>query len=114
LRNVFLNKYYLAIQLLFLNFYEVICVSIASVITGTAHYIQYYFFSQNPGGVIKHFDYFKNLDYFLKFFFYSFDHTIFEEIPENVVRKGTVSLSSVVRDELTSKTLDQLLFKPTN
>jgi hypothetical protein len=96
-----------------LVFYEVVSASIATAFAKIPYVVQYIFFSQNPGGVIKHFDYLKNLDYFLKFFFYSFDQTIFEEIIENSVR-STVSRSSIIREELTSKTLDQLLFKSTN
>jgi hypothetical protein len=89
------------------------CAKIASIISWVASYIQYYYFSQNPGGIIKQFDYLKNLDYFFKFFFYSFDQTIFEEIPEYSVRRMD-NIISIVREELTSKTLDQLLFKSTN
>jgi hypothetical protein len=89
------------------------CAKIASIISWVASYIQYYYFSQNPGGIIKQFDYLKNLDYFFKFFFYSFDQTIFEEISENSTQRGG-SLGSIIREELTSKTLDQLLFKSTN
>jgi len=105
LRNVFLNKTYFHIQLLILMFYEAVCVGIAAIVSGIPVYVQYSFFSHKPS---RNLTYFTNFDYFLKFFFYSFDQAIFEEIPETITIKG------FFREELTSKTLDQLLFKSTN
>jgi len=107
LRNIFLNRYYLKIQLALLVFYEVVSASIATVFAKIPYVVQYIFFSQNPGGAVKNFDYLGKFDYFLKFFFYSFDQTIFEEVKEN---NTTVFFTA----ELTSKTLDHLLFNPTN
>jgi len=106
LRNIFLNKYYLKIQLLLLVFYEVASASISTIFINIPYSVQHIFFSQNTGDTVKNFNYLVKFDYFLKFFFFSFDHTIFEEIPENN--------TAIFTAELTSKTLDYLLLNPTN
>jgi len=106
LRNIFLNKFYLKIQSLLLIFYEVISANIFFVFNKIPHYIQYIYISQNKVDVAKKLIYLNDFDYFLKFFFYTFDQTIFEEIAEKDI--------SVSTEEITSKTLDQLLFNTTN
>jgi RsiW-degrading membrane proteinase PrsW (M82 family) len=88
-------------------FYEAICSRISRTISRIPIYVQYSFFSQTPL-IAKNLTYFINFDYFLDFFLYSFDQVIFEEIPK------TIAISGAFREELTSKTLDQLLFKSTN
>lgn len=77
--------------------------------------LKLYYFSSNPGGLTENYNYYKDLNIILKFFFFNADVFLFSKItPPYWIMEGDVLTVNDYKEVITLKYLDTLLFNTTN
>lgn len=111
LRSIYLNTFFLNLNAAVVLVYVSLYTPIISLLINFYEEAQLRFFAQNPAGATENFDYSKDFEFILKFFFFTMDQSIFKTLlpPYWVIETDIVSLDHF-KNILTLKYLDQLLF----